>query len=704
MQHPSIPIWKKAPFARILIPLVSGILIQYQLQVSVSFTAIAWVSTILTWILFRQLPLPIRFRYQKWQGFSILYYICLSGMLLTWAADIRHRTDWFGHSVDSFDMLDLQVAEAPSPTAKSFRTETIVQGIINNNKRYTASGKLILYTEKKNGISPFQIGDNIYIRKKPQPLTGNNNPGAFNYARYAAFKQVYHSVYLKHGEYHVEKKTQSKGIVYLINAMRESIIGILKKHFSNDSKVLGVAEALLLGYKQDLDKDLLQDYSRAGVVHIIAISGLHLGILYIIAGWILARLPFIKRKPLLQAILCAAFLWTFTLLTGAGASVLRSAVMVSTILLGKTLTRKSGIEQSLIASACILLSCNPFLLWDAGFQLSYLAVAGIVWLQKPIERCWYIPYKWLSKIWELSSVTLAATIGTLPACLYLFHQFPNYFFIANLLAVPLSTIILVMEIMLLPLSEIPMISNAIAWAIHQLIYGMNLFIEWLNGWPYAVWEQIYADIPTSLSLLMAIGFATILVHERRKKYLYGCLVSSLFFVSFHSIADFRHQDQKLIILYHAKKQVAADIIDGYSFYPIRYHTGDFEAGNDAYKSTRTAMQARQPISKHPQVRHYGNAWKIGDRSMLILDASQADSSRIPILTSPIVVLHGNPTVDMKKIKTIFQPSIIIFDPSNSLWKIAQWKESCKGLPLPCFSIPDQGAFISQWNHRPGPFK
>jgi len=625
-------------------------------------------------------------------------------MLLTWAADSRHRPDWFGHSINSFDVLELQVVEAPVPTAKSFRMEAEVQGVIQQNKRQSVCGRLIMYLEKKNEHPPIRMGDKIYIQKAPKPLSGNGNPGAFNYARYAAFKQLYHSVYIKPGEYMADSSSRGKGIRYYIHEMRESIIEKLKRHFSNDPRILGVSEALLLGYKQDLDKELLQDYSRAGVVHIIAISGLHLGILYVIAGWILSRLPFIKRKPFVQAILIAAFLWTFTLLTGAGASVLRSAVMFSTILLGKTLSRRSGIEQSLIASACILLAANPFLLWDAGFQLSYLAVAGIVWLQKPIERICYLPTIWLRKIWELSSVTLAATIGTLPACLYLFHQFPNYFFIANLLAVPMSTIILVMEIILLPFSEIPIFSNTIAWMIQKLILGMNLFIEWLNQWPYAVWEQIYADLPTSLSLLMIIGFATACIHEPRKHYLFGCLVSCLLFTSFHSIADIRHKAQKYIILYQAKKQFAADIIDGYTFYPVRYQTGDFQAEKDAFMSTRTSLQARQPIPSHPLIKQAGNVWKIGDRPMMILDADMPDSNRIPLMTGAIVILHGNPTVDMQKIKNTLQPSIIIFDPSNSLWKIAQWKKSCKGLTLPCFSIPDQGAFICEWNHRPGPLK
>jgi competence protein ComEC len=215
---------------------------------------------------------------------------------------------------------------------------------------------------------------------------------------------------------------------------------------------------LLIGYKDDLDKTLVQSYSNTGVVHVIAISGLHLGLIY----WLLLKLfwPLQKRRDLkwLRPILIIAGLWLFSLLAGMQPSVIRSAVMFTCIVLGETWTRKSSIYNTLAFSAFLLLFINPYWLWDVGFQLSYIAVLSIVIFMQPIYNWFYIKNKALDFIWKLNAVTLAAQILTVPVSIYHFHQFPLSFMFTNFVAVPLSSLILLGEIVLCVVSFIPIVA------------------------------------------------------------------------------------------------------------------------------------------------------------------------------------------------------------------------------------------------------
>jgi competence protein ComEC len=311
----------------------------------------------------------------------------------------------------------------------------------------------------------------------------------------------------------------------------------LRKYIKNDDETLGIAEALLIGYKNDLDKDLVQAYSNTGVVHIIAISGLHLGLIYMVLLWLFDRIPFIKRFKIFKSISIISCLWIFSLLTGASASVLRSAVMFTCIIIGKTIKRQSSIYNSLAASAFILLCYNPYFLWDVGFQLSYLAIIGIISLQKPIHQLLYFETYLIKKIWEMSSITIAAQIITFPICLYYFHQFPNVFLISNLIAVPLSTVILFSEIILICFSWIPFLGIYLGKFVEVSIWLMNDLIICFNKIPFAICKNIYANLfSTYVLYALVICILCWLILENKKFIKYAFLFSILF-TSIHAIAS-----------------------------------------------------------------------------------------------------------------------------------------------------------------------
>ncbi len=308
--------------------------------------------------------------------------------------------------------------------------------------------------------------------------------------------------FLQDKDWRVLNKNPKNGFWQLIFSAREYVLDVLQKSISTGKDELGIAEALLIGYTNDLDKDLVQAYSNTGVVHIIAISGMHLALIYVLLVWVFGKIPLINKSKLLQLVLILSCLWLFSILTGASPSVLRAAVMFSFIAVGKTYFKQASIYNSLAASAFVLLCYNPYYLWAVGFQLSYLAVLGIVIFQKPIYNCFYIKNKWVDKTWQLITVSTAAQLLTFPVCIYYFHQFPNLFLISNLIAVPLSAIILYTEIALITFSWIPFAGTWLGKLVTGLVWVMNKIICWINDLSFAVWDKIPATV-LSTGLLYA---------------------------------------------------------------------------------------------------------------------------------------------------------------------------------------------------------
>jgi competence protein ComEC len=336
----------------------------------------------------------------------------------------------------------------------------------------------------------------------------------------------------------------------LLNA-RNNVLSIFRKWVPGETET-GVAEALLIGYRDDLDKDLVRAYSNTGVVHIIAISGLHLGMIY---GLMLLLLrPFRKYKWMRWAkpLLILFVLWGFSLLAGAAASILRSVVMFSFIVIGESLGRKTNIYNTLAASAFCLLVYNPYFFWDVGFQLSYTAVLSIVLFMKPVYQWFYFKNKLLNAIWQLNAITLAAQVLTLPVILYYFHQFPNLFLFTNFVAVPLSGFILYGELLLLLVYKIPFLNVYTGKAVSFLIRQMNTLLNKPTGC-LSLLQTIQTSITQTILLYIGIGcVAWWLLDKKTKALLTGivCLAGCILIASLTAI---RQSQQHTMIIYNVPR-------------------------------------------------------------------------------------------------------------------------------------------------------
>ena len=385
-----IPVWKEAPFLRLLLPFITGIFLQWYLQPQVTWSWVAITATSAALLTLRFAGPGTRFRLRQVTGILIHLLIIPCGAIVSWYHHPANDGQWLIHHYSN-QTVKAVVQEPLSQKPHSFKTIATVKQVYNGNNITPVNGNIIVYFSTAVNPREISYGSILLINKPLQPVKSPGNPGAFDYKRYCTFNHIGFQVYLQPGDFALGSGSETRGLKKFIFYCREQVIRILHTYIKGGQET-ALAEALLIGYKDELDKDLVQAYSNTGVVHIIAVSGMHLGIIY----WLLGLLARPLRKRSTKWISFAAILaglWIFSLLAGAGPSVLRSAFMFSLIVIGEAFSKRNTIYNNLAASAFLLLCWNPSWLWDAGFQLSYAAVLSIVLFFKPVYNLIYVRNK-----------------------------------------------------------------------------------------------------------------------------------------------------------------------------------------------------------------------------------------------------------------------------------------------------------------------
>jgi competence protein ComEC len=342
-------------------------------------------------------------------------------------------------------------------------------------------------------------GQVIWVPANPEPVAPPSFPDEFNYKRFLAAKGIHFRQFLGK-KLQVLPLNPSNELNFAMEHLRHYFAGVIDQYVQRpESKQ--IALALLLGQKESLGKEVKQAYSATGTQHILAVSGLHVGIIYSI---LLLPLTFFKQKgQLLQKsylILVLGLIWIYALMTGFSPSVVRAVVMFSLVTLGQMRKRKPSIWNILAFSALLLLVLDPAIQTDLGFQLSYLAVAGIVGLQPILLRMWAPSNRVLDYFWQMATVTLAAQLITSPLTLHYFHTFPTYFLVANLLIVPLSYIILCAGVPFLLLAWIPMVGSTLGAIVDFLLFIQNEITYTLQEFPAALWQGIHLSLAGMLAI------------------------------------------------------------------------------------------------------------------------------------------------------------------------------------------------------------
>jgi competence protein ComEC len=692
MHQYGVSIWKKAPFIRLLIGLVCGILLQWYIGIGLLTIKIVFLSSLLCISSFFFLPFFKRYQLNFINGIAIHFLFASVGGWLIWQKDIRHHTQWFPQHYNGNESIIVTLQEPLSEKAKSYKANASATALLRNDSLVPVTGTIILYFKKDSIAPPLEYGSQLIFHKTIQPIINSGNPGGFDYKRYCLFQGITHQVFLQTGDYVVSKTKNTKWLQSFIVECRKRVLHIIRTHIQGE-KEQGLAEALLIGYKDDLDRSLVQSYTNTGVVHVISISGLHLGLIYWLLLQLLKPLQKNKRWRSLHLFLILLGLWLFTLLAGAQASVLRSAVMFSCIVIGQSLNRKSPIYNTLALSAFLLLCINPFWLWDIGFQLSYTAVLSIVLFMKPVYNWFYFPNKFIDWFWKLNAVTIAAQLLTTPISLYHFHQFPNYFLLTNFMAVPLSTIIVLAEIIVCALSFIPFAAGIAGTITAWLIRCMNKYVEWVESIPHSVSTGIQVSAIQAIALTAFICAIIYWLREKNKTLLIAGLFSLLVFSTNHSIALIDARQQQKIIVYNIPGKAAIDFVEGQDY----YFAGDSSLQSDDFtrnfhlQPART-LQRLHPVGELENLFINGSYITFLNRHILLLDETRQYQPAAGKQTIDLLIVSGNPKLYFNRLQQSFTIRQVVVCTSPA-WKKKLWKRDCDSLRIPFHDVSMDGAFV-----------
>ena len=433
------------------------------------------------------------FRWKWIPGLAIqLAFFSLGSILLFVHQDIQvNHSSCFEKNRSNY--LLLQVLSEPVPKQNSWKCVARVSWLYKDQACYYENEKILVYFNKKLDARQLPMGSLIIIRKALQPIE-NIMASGFDYRKYCALKHIYAQVFLKENELTLIQHVSKKSPFSMLDTLRKRMLIIIKNQVSGKSEN-GLLEALMVGFTEDLDPELLKSYADTGVIHIIAISGLHLALICHILQLAFQRLGRKKSGLWVRFVLIVTSLWCYSLLCGASPSVIRAAAMFSLVLFARNILREAVLYNTLAASAFLLLCFDPYWIWDTGFQLSYAAVLGLRLFSKPIRDMFQLQNKILAALWDAASISIAAQVLTTPVSIYYFHRFPVYFLVANLLAVPLSGGILLGGIALCVFSWIPLAGHFIGWLLGLMIELLNGFISQISQIPGAVVRDLVLTLP-----------------------------------------------------------------------------------------------------------------------------------------------------------------------------------------------------------------
>lgn len=575
-------------------------------------------------------------------------------------------------------LLKAHITEELKPTAYAQRFILEADEVISKDSAWRTQGRILLNlydTLAKNQLSP---GKEIVIPFEPKEIKPPTNPFQFSYKDYLKNLKIERQLNVSSEQIKI-LESEAPSLNHAAKNLRREIIKQLKReNFSSEE--MAIFQALILGDRRDLSDDLYKDYAAAGAIHILAISGLHIGILLWLLNFLLKPLDRFRKGKIIKTILIICLLWSFALLTGLSASVVRAVSMFSFIAVGMQLNRKTSTLNSIFVSLFFLLIFNPYYLFQAGFQLSYLAVTGIVLFYPLLYPLITIRRKWLDYFWKLIVVSLCAQIAILPVALFYFHQFPGLFLLTNLVVLPFLAIILGFGILIILLSGFDILPAFLAEAFGFLLSLMNSFVKTIAG----VESFVLTDLKFSgfqLAAYFLILFALFLFYWKKSFRNILFLIASILAFQMLSIAEILKIPSEEFIVFQKNRTSE-----------IAWKQNNFLS---LYGTEKPKDYLRERKIKEYEFEEIPSILKVSDTKILIVDSSGV--YQIPEFSPEIVLLKDSPKINLERLISMLRPERIVADGSNFPKYIRKWRETCNKKEIPFHYTGEKGAFVLSGN-------
>jgi competence protein ComEC len=546
------------------------------------------------------------------------------------------------------------------------------------NKQET-KGKLLIILNKKNAAKQFEIGDIILVNAELKPIIKPHNPNQFDYAAYLEKKDVFDQLYLENNNFKVIG--QDKSLNFSLEKTRNKVVAFFENEKIPTDRI-NIIKALFIGQRQNLEKETVDNYSKSGAIHILAISGLHIGILLYFFKTLLKPIERIRYGRIITPILLILILWSFALLSGLSASVVRAVTMFTFVSIGMYMNRETNIYNTLGSSILILLLFKPNFIFDVGFQLSYCAVFSIVTIQPLLSKLWSPKNKIIGYFYDILTVSFAAQIGVLPLSIYYFHQFPGLFFVTNLVIIPLLTLILMTGMISILLSVMGIYFSLLVKFLSELIGLMNDYVNFVSSFE----QFIIKDIPFNYYILFAslLTIISIIVFVKKptsKGIILALVTIFIFQISIIGSKEFHKNQNEFIIFQYPKKTILASKENN----SIVLHS------NDSLVNSNYVIKnyIQNNFGKIDSISPLQNVYFINKKKILIID--EKGIYQLPHKPE-IVMLTQSPKINFERLLSDINPELVIADGSNYKSLIEVWKKTCQQKNIPFHSTSEKGYY------------
>lgn len=698
-----IPFLHKYPFFRLAVPWMLGIYCGDRFSDSFSEPLWGFLACILWACLSFLFYFSERYSWRWCFGVSLSLF-CLAGGWLS--VNLQLKTAAETEFPKEEAVYRLRVNDFPEVRERTFLCRVWLKERHDSLGIHPVNKQAILYFQRDSLSSRLQMGEELWVRSRISPPVSARNFDEFDYARYLIRKGISGTGFVASGHWQFsECRKEKEGIatvLYRLAASYRTQIENLYRRLGIEGDELAVLSALTLGDKTDLSESVRESYSVAGVSHVLALSGLHIGLLYALAFFLLRPLLLGGQSGrVLRSLLLILLLWLFAFFTGLSPSVVRSAAMFSIWALADLCGRQSFSLNTLALTAWLMLLVRPVWLFDVGFQLSFAAVLSILLFQPFLYRLCPVRHRAGTYLWGLVSVSVAAQLGTAPLVLFYFSRFSTHFLLTNLLVVPLVTLILYAAVVLLLLTPMSGLQAVAAVGLEKMLRMLNLLVRWVEQLPYASVDGIWLYPLEVAGCYLVLGaFFCYLCHRR-----YARLVTALVLLAawgaVHSFAVWTDRPRTSIVFYNVRGCPAVHCIESSGHSCIQY--ADSLSNRQRLRQTAAnywhhchlyppAEGSRDSVGQHFFRRQQLICWH-GQRVCMVTDnrwKQQRTDDGAVCRVDYLYICKGY-TGQLAALTRLFLPGCVILYSSLSDYRRNRLKEECQQNHLHFISLSDEGS-------------
>lgn len=641
-------------------------------------------------------------------GLTGLGLLFISGFMLTHYRTARHQPDNLIHHSGTVSyyvgVVDDYLVRKPTSVSTTLR----LKGVKTNGQWRPASGQVRLTLKNESTAAPFAYGDILLIKGAPALVKPPLNPGQFNFQKYLANRQVYHQHYLPFPQFKILGSEPAFALIDKSIRVRNHLDARLRRYLPSEREY-AVAAALLLGIRDNLPDDVKANFSRSGTMHVLAVSGLHVGVLFWIINLLLGKWSKRRGLKLLRFLFLLCFFGFYAFVTALSPSVLRAVVMFIFLATADTFRRQTNIYNTLAATAFFLLLINPYYLVEVGFQLSFLALLGIIYFTPKIQNL-YSPGTYVgTKVWQMLSATVAAQITTLPLTFYYFHQFPVYFLAANLVAITLALVALSLGLLVLALAWLPPVAEVLGAGLQNVIWLMNEANAWLLQAPLPVVGGIGLTARQTW-LLYALLVLLVLFLVRKKLIFFGLFTGLVLIFCGLKIAEAMARNQSQCwVIYHTPRATALGFVTGDKINLIGDSAFYHHAGHQRYilqphlQQAGLTAQSTDTLKTNPAVKNIVPVQLLPDGNWLVqrqrlkvaIIRQKPNLEQLAIIQPQYILLTQNAYFAVNSLPASLKETKVILGSANGYRYQQRLEQELTKAGLICYNINQKGAFVSR---------